>query len=99
MDDPRNADSGILELFKQKMTASGTSVTAQPPPPAPVSFVLSANGASAAVDRIASNDGCETPNVARCWWFSVMSDDIAARSSVLDSSGSARARRASSLML
>ena len=51
---------------------SGTRVTAQPPPPAPVSFVLRRNCSAAVVDRMSSSDGCETPRVTRCEWFSSM---------------------------
>jgi hypothetical protein len=63
-----------------------------------------------------SNVGCDTPNVTRCSWFSLISaypenisvnlgrknkglTDSADNSSARDSSGSARALRASSVML
>ena len=44
---------------------SGTSVTAHPPPPAPVSFVLSVYGGAAVLERMDSRDGCDTPSFTR----------------------------------
>jgi hypothetical protein len=85
-----------LSSRRREGVPSGTSVTAQPPPPAPVSFVLSAYGGAAVMARICSSTGCETPSATRCSWFSFTSAASALRSCSRLSSGSASARRASS---
>lgn len=41
---------------------SGISVTAHPPPPAPVNFVARLYGSAPVIRRTASKDGCETPS-------------------------------------
>jgi hypothetical protein len=44
---------------------SGIKVKAQPPPPAPVSFVANLNGSEPVEATIISKEGCETPSVTR----------------------------------
>lgn len=54
-----------MEKQQSESIPSGMSVTAHPPPPAPVNLVFSSYGVLAVISRIFSNKGCDTPNDTR----------------------------------
>lgn len=61
-----------LQIEDAVNAPSGRRVTAQPPPPAPVSLVESSYGEAFVRAMISSSDECETPSAARWSWFSLM---------------------------